>query len=252
MADAAYNGIFGFGFSWVFTPTTGTAFGSLQAQTEEATPPPVAIDIAKFTPISGANSNVEQFALGRYPVQEYKMKATYSAAEHLAALTCQALKLFGSLVCTYGDGSTDTYCNAAITSVQAGANTAAGLRTAEITVTTPVPPVFSAGTAITVVESSTALSTGTATLDMTASPISGGTKTPIHLFLMNPASNANSITIAVGGTNGYTGFGASFSITLTPGQSVQLDGASALGGSNKTLDLTGTGSQVLAYQVQLQ
>ena len=86
MADAAYNGIFGFGFSCIFTPSTGTAFGSQQAQIEEATTPPVTIDIAKFTPISGANSNIEQFALGRYPVQEYKMKVTYSAAEHLAEL----------------------------------------------------------------------------------------------------------------------------------------------------------------------
>ena len=113
MADAAYNGIFGFGFSWVFTPSSGTAFGSLQAQTEEATPPPVKIEVAKFTPISGANANKEQVAAGRYLVQEYKMKATYCAAEHAAALVCMSLKLFGTLVCTYGDGSTErdyTYC----------------------------------------------------------------------------------------------------------------------------------------------
>jgi len=252
MADAAYNGIFGFGFSCIFTPSTGTAFGSQQAQIEEATTPPVTIDLAKFTPISGANSNIEQFALGRYPVQEYKMKVTYSAAEHLAALTCQALKLFGTFVCTYGDGSQETYNNAAITTVQSGTNTAAGLRTAEITVTTPVPPTFSAGSTIAVVQTTQALSSGLATIDLTASPYSGGTKTPIRVFLMNPAANANTITIAKGATNGYAGFGASFSITLQPGESCQLVGASALSSSNKTLDLTGTAAQTLVVQVQLQ
>ena len=252
MADAAYNGIFGFGFSCIFTPTSGTPFGSQQAQFEEATTPPVTIDIAKFTPISGANSNIEQFALGRYPVQEYKMKVTYSAAEHLAALTCQALKLFGTLVCTYGDGSSETYSNAAITTVQSGPNTATGLRTAEITITTPVPPTFSAGTTITVVQTTKAMVAGAATIDFTAAPYSGGTKTPIRVFLMNPAANANSITIVKGATNGYAGFGAAFSITLAPGESVQLDGSSALSATNCTLDISGTLAQTLVVQAQLQ
>ena len=252
MADAAYNGIFGFGYSWVFTPSSGTAFGSLQAQTEEATPPPVKIEVAKFTPISGANSNKEQGAAGRYLLQEYKLKATYCAAEHAAALVCQALKLFGTLVSTYGDGSTETYSNSLITDVQSGSNTAAGLRTADITITVPVPPVFSAGTTITVVETNVALSTGTATIDFTASPFSGGTKTPIRLFLMNPANNANSMTIKFGDTNPYTGFGAAFNTTLQPGQSIQLSGTDALSATCKTLDLTGTGSQALNVQVQLQ
>jgi hypothetical protein len=252
MADAAYDGIFGYGFSWLFTPTTGTPFGSTQAQVEEANTPPVTIETAKYTPISGANSNVEQFALGRYPVKEYKMKVTYSASSHAAALTCLAARVKGSLVCTYGDGSSETYAGSALTEVSSGPNTAAGLRTAEITVTTPVPPVFSAGTTVTVVQTTQALSTGTATIDLTASPYSGGVKTPIRMFLMNPSANANTITIAKGGTNGYAGFGSSFSITLSPGESCQLDGASALSGSNKTLDLTGTGSQTLVVQVQLQ
>lgn len=143
MVDIAYDGIFGTNFSFTFTPDVGTAFGSAQAQVEEANTPPVNIETAKYTPISGDNSGIEQFALGRFPVQEYRMKVTYSAAEHSAALTCQALRQKGTLVCTYGDGSTETYTGAAITSVSAGPNTAAGLRTADITVTCPVPPQFS-------------------------------------------------------------------------------------------------------------
>ena len=87
---------------------------------------------------------------------------------------------------------------------------------------------------------------------MTAAPISGGTKTPIHLFLMNPAANANSITIVKGATNGYAGFGAAFSITLAPGESVQLDGSSALSATNCTLDISGTLAQTLVVQAQLQ
>lgn len=145
MADTAYDGIFGIGFSFTFTPTTGTPFGTAQAQIEEANTPQSMIDTAKYTPISGANSGVEQFALGRYPVQEYKMKATYSKSEHAAALVCLAAKVKGSLVCTYGDGSTETYAGSALTAVEAGPNTATGLRTANLTFTCPVPPVFVAG-----------------------------------------------------------------------------------------------------------
>ena len=252
MADTNYDGIFGTGFSFTFTPTTGTPFGSAQAQVEEANTPPVTIDTAKYTPISGANSGIEQFAYGRYPVQEYKVKVTYSANEHAAALTCQAAKIKGTMACTYGDGSTESYSGAGLTSVLAGPNTATGLRTAELTFTCPVPPTFSAGTAITVVQTTATMTAGAVTIDMTASPYSGGVKVPIRAFFMNPASNANAITIVKGGTNGYTGFGSTFSVTLQPGQSVSLNASTALSGSVKTLDVTGTGSQVLVVQIQLQ
>lgn len=145
MADTSYDGIFGLGFSFTFTPTSGTPFGTEQAQVEEANTPPNTIDTAKYTPISGPNSGKEQFALGPYPVQEYKMKVTYSKTEHEAALACLSAKVKGTLVCTYGDGSTETFAGSAVTSVEAGPNTATGLRTANITITCPVPPVFVAG-----------------------------------------------------------------------------------------------------------
>jgi hypothetical protein len=252
MADTNYDGIFGTGFSFTFTPTTGTPFGSAQAQVEEANTPPVTIDTAKYTPISGSNSGIEQFAMGRYPVQEYKIKVTYAASEHAAALTCQAAKIKGTLACTYGDGSTESYANAGLTSVMAGPNTASGLRTAELTFTCPVPPTFSAGTTIKVVQTTQALTAGAATIDFTASPYSGGTSTLIRLFLMNPVSNANDMTVVKGTTNGYTGFGSALSITLKPGQSVQLQSSTALSGSVKTLDVSGTGTQVLIVQAQIQ
>jgi hypothetical protein len=255
MADAAYDGIFGGGFSFTFTPTTGTPFGSSQAQIDEATPPKPTIETAKFNPISGSNSGVEQFVLGRYPVAEYGMKWTYGAAAYAAALACQSAKIKGTLVCTYGDGSTDTYVGAALTMLDAGQNSATNLRDGNLNFTCPVGPsayTFSAGTAITVVQTTATLSGGSLTLDLTASPYSGGVKVPIRAFFLNPASNANNITIAKGATNGYTGFGSTFAITLAPGESCQLNALTALSGSVKTLDLTGTGSQVLVVQVQFQ
>jgi len=252
MTATAYDGIFGLGFAFTFTPTTGTPFGTAQAQVEEATTPPVKIETAKYTPISGANSGIEQFALGRYPVQDYKMKVTYSAAEHLAALACQAARIKGIMVCTYGDGSSETYSGAAITEVAAGPNTASGLRTADVTVTTPVPPVFSAGTAISVVNTTAILSVGAVTIDLTASPYSGNGKAPINAYFLNPLTNADSITITFGASDGYTGFGATFETTLVPGQSCSLNSAVEIGSGAKNLDITGTGSQVLVVQMQLQ
>jgi len=255
MSDVAYDGIFGNGLAFTFTPTTGTPFGTAQAQVEEANTPPIKINTAKFTPISGANSNVEQSELGLYPIQEYKFKVTYSANEHLAAVTCQAARVKGVLVVTYGDGSTDTFSGTALTTVNAGTNTATAIRTGEITFEVPVGPsqyTFIAGTAITVVQTTATLSSGAVTIDLTAAPYSGGTKVPIRMYMLNPASNANPITIAKGASNGYTGFGSSFSLTLAPGESAALNALTALSSSVKTLDLTGTGAQSLVVQVQFQ
>ncbi|MGD0898384.1 MAG: hypothetical protein ABR915_11150 [Thermoguttaceae bacterium] len=154
MADIAYQAQFGFPFSFTFTPQNGTPFGATQAQAEEATPPESMIETAKFTPISGTNAGKEQAVGGRYPVQTYKIKCTYKASEHAAALACLDARAMGRLTVTYSDGvevygsgNADTVnvgsqYLAQVTGVQPGPLTATGLRTAEITVTTPTPPVF--------------------------------------------------------------------------------------------------------------
>lgn len=100
------------------------------------------------------------------------------------------------------------------------------------------------------------LSGGAATLDLTAITdllglgtvtISG--LTPAWVKFVNPSTNANAITIAKGASNGYTGFGSSFSVTLQPGGELLLRLATvAVSGSVKTLDITGTGSQTLKVQ----
>jgi hypothetical protein len=72
--------------------------------------------------------------------------------------------------------------------------------------------------------------------------------------LSNPAANANAITIAKGAAAGYTGLGANFSLTLVPGAEAMLfnnDGGADIGAANKTLDLTGTGTQSLSVGVVL-
>lgn len=101
-----------------------------------------------------------------------------------------------------------------------------------------------------------ALSSGAVTLDLTAvadpdlGNVSFNGLTIQQMLLTNPASNANPISIGKGASNGYTGFGATFFVTLQPGSSLAINLAgSAVGGSSKTLDLTGTGAQALNIQL---
>lgn len=106
-------------------------------------------------------------------------------------------------------------------------------------------------------EGSKALSSGTATLDLAALPgqtadetvNATGLKAQL-VKLRNKATNANDITVSKGASNGHTLLGSSWEITLKPGQSVTLKGDEAgpdVASNNKTLDLTGTGSQELEY-----
>ena len=105
-----------------------------------------------------------------------------------------------------------------------------------------------------------ALSSGTGTIDLTAlvgtnGVAVDGTGLKVRAFkFINPATNANPITIAKGASNGYALAGSAFSVTLAPGQEIQAylkDGAPAIGSGAKTLDLTGTGTQALQCQVVL-
>lgn len=143
MANAAYDGIIDVDFSFVFTPDSGSAFGSEQCQVEEFTPAPAATEVAKFTPISGANAGKEQIALGKFSAQEVKFKATYKNTQHIAAMNCWASRSKGTLVITYGDGLVQTYTGAALTNVASGTVNASNVRTDDLTFSTPMPPVES-------------------------------------------------------------------------------------------------------------
>jgi hypothetical protein len=100
-----------------------------------------------------------------------------------------------------------------------------------------------------------ALSTGTATIDLTAlvgsnaGTVSGsGLKVQwIKLKAVTAAglNNGNTVNIAVGASNGYELAGAGFDVTLQPGQIMAIYGNDAtpdISGSAKDLDMTGTGS----------
>jgi hypothetical protein len=70
----------------------------------------------------------------------------------------------------------------------------------------------------------------------------------------NKSTNANAITIAKGASNGYTGFGSAFSVTLQPGDEWTFKGndnagVTDVGSGAKTLDVSGTGAQVLQFHI---
>lgn len=100
---------------------------------------------------------------------------------------------------------------------------------------------------------SKALSTGTGTIDLTAldgteATIDGSGKKVQAVLFRNPSTNANAITIVEGAINGYALFGASFSIILQPGQQFGAylkDAAPDIAAGDKTIDISGTGSQAL-------
>lgn len=103
-----------------------------------------------------------------------------------------------------------------------------------------------------------ALDAGSGTLDLTAlvgtngvAVDGSGLRVQFAKFL-NPSTNANPITIAIGASDGYDGFGDAFGVTLAPGAEILLrtmDAGSNIGATKKTLDLTGTGTQALSYEI---
>lgn len=100
------------------------------------------------------------------------------------------------------------------------------------------------------------LSSGSGTIDLrTLTGLNGvavdlnGLK-PRYVLLHN--TGANDMTVAKGASNGYTGFGSSFSMTVKAGCRVLLEigeNGTAISGTVKTLDVTGTGAQELKYQL---
>src|ERR1041384_2192064 len=74
-----------------------------------------------------------------------------------------------------------------------------------------------------------------------------GLKLQMFKFI-NPATNANSITVSAGASNGYDFMGASGLIVLDPGDEIEvryLDTKHAVDDTHKTIDLAGTLPQAL-------
>lgn len=95
-----------------------------------------------------------------------------------------------------------------------------------------------------------AMTAGAATIDLTSLLLNAVAVTfsglkPRVVLVTAIAANSGNVTVAKGASNGYDGMGGSFSVTLEPGQSFAFDFAAAgnaVGGSNKTLDLSGSGT----------
>lgn len=128
-----------------------------------------------------------------------------------------------------------------------------GLDTSETLTGSTTPPVTKHA------EDALAMSAGAATINLAALPGKTaeetvnftGLKLQLAIF-ENPATNANKIKIAKGASNGYgtCASGDDWDVTLSPGQRVKLeldDAAPDVGSGARTLDITGTGTQVLNY-----
>ena len=107
------------------------------------------------------------------------------------------------------------------------------------------------------------MSGGTGSVDLTALPglnanetVDGtGLKAQL-LLLLNPSTNANSITVAKGASNGYgwNTAGTSWTVSLSPGQWAMFGGNDVgpdVASGARLLDVTGTASQVLDVSIVL-
>ena len=97
-----------------------------------------------------------------------------------------------------------------------------------------------------------ALAAGAATIDLAA--LTGtngvtidGTGLKVQAIkLVNKAANANAMTLSIGASNGYDGWGANFEVDIAPGAEVVLftnDAGSDIGATKKTLDIAGSGTE---------
>jgi len=105
------------------------------------------------------------------------------------------------------------------------------------------------------------LSSGSGTLDLTALPgrtadeVVDGTGLKLQLLILHAKSdNANPITATKGASNGYglNAAGGTWTMTLDPdttGVRFLKDAAPDIDSTHKTIDVSGTGSQVLDYEI---
>lgn len=106
------------------------------------------------------------------------------------------------------------------------------------------------------------LTAGAVTLDLTAitgpdaGTISYSGKKIRAIKFRAKSTSAGAFTIAKGASNGYTGFGSAFSVTLPANAAggawfmfYDAGGGTAVSGTVKTLDITGTGTQVIEVAV---
>jgi hypothetical protein len=75
-------------------------------------------------------------------------------------------------------------------------------------------------------------------------------KKPRAILLRAGATNVGPITVAKGASNGYTGFGSAFALTLGAGKQALIQGDDTIVASgNRTLDVSGTGTDSIDYEI---
>lgn len=141
-------------------------------------------------------------------------------------------------------------------------------------VTNPSAPVISVGGSTSLSDSGTtpdaelgggpriALVAGAKTIDLTSVPdMNGGTvngtgKKPRAIFFENLAANSGSITITAGAAaaaNGNDALGTTFTKVLRPGErfccQIADTGPTAISGTNKNIDVAGTGAESFNFGV---
>jgi hypothetical protein len=101
---------------------------------------------------------------------------------------------------------------------------------------------------------------GAVTIDLTSLPGLNGEAGAVNgtglkvqsIRFRNKSTNANLITVTEGASNGYELAGNTWKLGLLPGQSTQMFGNDAtpdIAAGAKTIDVTGTGAQILEVHV---
>lgn len=103
-----------------------------------------------------------------------------------------------------------------------------------------------------------ALSTGAATIDLTAlvgtngAAVDGSTLKVVAYKFANPSTNTNAITVTFGASNGYLLGGTAWKHILSPGDEIQgykHGTAPTIDATHKNIDLAGTASQALNVEL---
>lgn len=129
-----------------------------------------------------------------------------------------------------------------------------GLNTSESLSSSTTPPATKVSTG------QLAMSAGAATLDLTSLPDTAGVagavdgtglKVQSYIF-RNPEANANNITLTEGASNGYELHGNGWTVQLRPGELISCqfqDGAPDIASGAKDIDISGTGTQALDFEI---
>jgi hypothetical protein len=247
-----YDVYSGFGIAATITPRTGTYTN--QAITcdgmHDTKLPGRKVNKGNWTPLTGDQAGIQQAVPGSIPREALSFKTPYQPGRETVLDTICKEKAVCDIVTLMADGKQYTYVGFLDDVRKDNITDAPPLM---ISVSADVAGDWTALTT-TIAAFSQALSVGAASMDLTAIPLAGGGTvdgTGKHvkaIALLAPSTNANAITLAKGASSGYAGLGATFSIVLAAGQDakvVPVAAAAVIGTGNKTLDLSGTGSQVL-------